>query len=391
MGRGRGDGKKRWDASQVVDLTRDGDSDGEEGVPLDSRTARGWRQRDQLRLTDPTGPADAELIESESNSSDEEHDEYALDEAYQDSTLAYAIELAMKDKDDILVERALDRIRDAQVMCQTKVKLSQRELDALERRRVQNEATNASRRDRTYRAKGKSTPSKLNVRWPPEPAYSAAASSASIPYTSTLQVPQSRPRTPSVQTLRMQPNMSPRTTGAYNLQDDMSSNTRPSSSSKAQSFQRPLPDDPQWTPSSRRSSNAMPVPPSTYASYLPSQMMTFDPRYPAPVGSTYAIPPTADVTYTPVYRPSSRESYTDRAAALSNVNLQPAPGINTPRRISSGSGTSSSDNGVQVSSPKAPVPATSRKTTGSPKSNGGSKTTGTPKKTVMSTRRRTRK
>ncbi|RLL97252.1 hypothetical protein CFD26_106900 [Aspergillus turcosus] len=54
-----------------------------------------------------------------------------------DSTVAYAVELAMKDDEERLVDKALERIQRAQTLGQKNVRLSQRELDALERKRVQ--------------------------------------------------------------------------------------------------------------------------------------------------------------------------------------------------------------------------------------------------------------
>ncbi|GIK06835.1 hypothetical protein Aspvir_002487 [Aspergillus viridinutans] len=54
-----------------------------------------------------------------------------------DSTVAYAVQLAMKDDEEWLVDKALERIRRAQILGQNNVRLSQRELDALERKRMQ--------------------------------------------------------------------------------------------------------------------------------------------------------------------------------------------------------------------------------------------------------------
>ena len=53
-----------------------------------------------------------------------------------DRTVAYAVELALRDREDWLVERALERIRRAQGSGNNNVRLSMRELDALERRRM---------------------------------------------------------------------------------------------------------------------------------------------------------------------------------------------------------------------------------------------------------------
>ncbi|KAL3457765.1 hypothetical protein BJX64DRAFT_268172 [Aspergillus heterothallicus] len=54
-----------------------------------------------------------------------------------DSTVAYAVQLAMKDNEEWLVEKALERIRRAHAEGQKNVTLSKRELEALERKRLQ--------------------------------------------------------------------------------------------------------------------------------------------------------------------------------------------------------------------------------------------------------------
>ncbi|KAL2839246.1 hypothetical protein BJX68DRAFT_248082 [Aspergillus pseudodeflectus] len=54
-----------------------------------------------------------------------------------DTTVAYAVQLAMKDNEDWLVEKALERIRRAHAEGQKNVTLSKRELEALERKRLQ--------------------------------------------------------------------------------------------------------------------------------------------------------------------------------------------------------------------------------------------------------------
>ncbi|KAI9373313.1 hypothetical protein BJX61DRAFT_388385 [Aspergillus egyptiacus] len=57
-----------------------------------------------------------------------------------DSTVAYAVRLAMKDNEEWLVEKALERIRRAHSEGQMNVRLSKRELQALERKRLQDES-----------------------------------------------------------------------------------------------------------------------------------------------------------------------------------------------------------------------------------------------------------
>lgn len=61
-----------------------------------------------------------------------------------DRTVAYAVELALRDREDWLVERALERIRRAQGSGNNNVRLSMRELDALERRRMGGPGTGVS-------------------------------------------------------------------------------------------------------------------------------------------------------------------------------------------------------------------------------------------------------
>lgn len=60
------------------------------------------------------------------------------------STVAYAVQLAMKDNEDWLVEAALERIRRAHSEGQKNVTFSKRELEALERRRLQADADSAA-------------------------------------------------------------------------------------------------------------------------------------------------------------------------------------------------------------------------------------------------------
>ncbi|KAL4985039.1 hypothetical protein BDW68DRAFT_165770 [Aspergillus falconensis] len=64
---------------------------------------------------------------------------------YEDTnrTVAYAVQLAMKDNEDWLVERALERIRRAHSEGHKNVAFSIRELEALERRRLQAEPDSA--------------------------------------------------------------------------------------------------------------------------------------------------------------------------------------------------------------------------------------------------------
>ncbi|KAL2003465.1 hypothetical protein VTN02DRAFT_3776 [Thermoascus thermophilus] len=83
-----------------------------------------------------------EQEEEEMGSSDGE--DYDLDD-HADRTMAYAVQLAMMDREDWLVENALDRIRRAHMLGKKGVRLSRDEKDALERRRLRTLAAHDSR------------------------------------------------------------------------------------------------------------------------------------------------------------------------------------------------------------------------------------------------------
>ncbi|KAF5865632.1 hypothetical protein ETB97_003050 [Aspergillus alliaceus] len=91
---------------------------------IDVNESLGWRKRmlEYDELFHETGPLDGM--------------DYNLHEDG-DSTIAYAIQLAMKDREEQLVDNALERVRRAQMSGQKNVRLSRRELEALERKRVQ--------------------------------------------------------------------------------------------------------------------------------------------------------------------------------------------------------------------------------------------------------------
>ncbi|EKV08437.1 Prenylated rab acceptor PRA1 [Penicillium digitatum] len=180
---------------------------------------------------------------------------------HEDSTVAYAIQLAMQDKEDQLVDTALERIRRAQVLGKKNVRLSKRELDALERKRQQTDGLSGSRRPSVNSVKVTSRPSSRRsaVVAPeqsgPYPTYTPDAHStwargtaaANSQPSSSSSAP--RPRTPTTQSLRSQPSNSPlRPTYTPYTPERFAPHGRPQSMQQAPVFQRPLPDDPQWVP-----------------------------------------------------------------------------------------------------------------------------------------------
>ena len=182
---------------------------------------------------------------------------------HEDSTVAYAVQLAMRDKEDQLVDKALERIRRAQVLGKKNVRLTQRELDALERKRQQTGSSSGLRRKPAGNA-GNSRP--VSRRGPaaiPEdqaaPYSFAPDSDWSRPPAATHGRPSSsssahRPRTPTTQSLRPQQSNSPLRPTYPSFAERFPPTGRPQSMQSMQSmhqhpmYGRPLPDDPQWAP-----------------------------------------------------------------------------------------------------------------------------------------------
>ncbi|KAF9886209.1 hypothetical protein FE257_011932 [Aspergillus nanangensis] len=172
-----------------------------------------------------------------------------------DSTVAYAVQLAMKDKEDWLVENALERIRRAQMLGQKNVRLSQRELEALERKRVHTTGTTPQKTNSYRTSLYRDTVQTGSPR-----NGTNAARKQSSPYTkgegggdgyvpwakaSGVQTP---PRPPSLRTqLPASSPVSPLQT-PYSERFPPSPLARSPVSLKSPTLTRPLPDDPHWMP-----------------------------------------------------------------------------------------------------------------------------------------------
>ncbi|PYI09023.1 prenylated rab acceptor 1 [Aspergillus sclerotiicarbonarius CBS 121057] len=189
-----------------------------------------------------------------------------------DSTVAYAVQLAMKDKEERLVDQALERIRRAQKQGQKNVRLSGRELEALERKRAQaNRTPDSEYRTSTPRGSpGSNRPlrppespsSKIGAQRsgssassPSKPAMPSSLSANNAAYafwTGTLGASagaQASARSPSARTASKQaPSRTP-LQPAY-TPDRLASIplARSSGAVKTSAFTRSLPDDPQWVP-----------------------------------------------------------------------------------------------------------------------------------------------
>lgn len=258
---------------------------------------------------------------------------------HQDSTVSYAVQLAMRDKEDQLVDTALERIRRAQMLGKKNVKLSKRELDALERRRQQNESNaGPSRRSRagsttstrpSSRRNGHTVPSEEFVGAYPPFAPGRPPSSSS-----------NRPRTPTMQSLRPQSSSSnsPLRAAYPGYANHVPPTARPQSMQQPV-YPRPLPDDPQWAPPPYYNSMQMNPYLSDQAPYQP-QLPT-DLR----VGSQ------SRVSYPTGAPPVEMPSPPGRRQSISSRQSQPRARAETPEEdseVSSEEESSSEDSDVQI-------------------------------------------
>ncbi|CRG87942.1 Prenylated Rab acceptor 1 [Talaromyces islandicus] len=268
----------------------DGDDDGDDAVVLGSLQRHGNKGNTstrELRLRNNGYDYDSELSDGE--------DFDLNDDA--DSTVAFAVQLALRDKEDMLVEKALERIRRAQMLGKKNVRLSQEELDALDRRRKQtanntkkvsmSKATGFTRQlDGKRRKSGESSKmssqlsSQAERRRSSQEQYLLDESSmayARAPSTRPSSS-SSRPRTPTMQSLRPQSSTnSPLSMHqpAYGQRFSDRDSLQPASP-RDLPYMRALPDDPQWAPRQRSSSNTTPYPDNFM--YQPYGLGPGDPR-----------------------------------------------------------------------------------------------------------------
>ncbi|MCJ1323776.1 hypothetical protein MMC10_000437 [Thelotrema lepadinum] len=282
----------------------DSDSDDDQGVDLDY-----MHKSDELYFTGgDIGPQRRHKRRSgyEDYSDDSEVDD-DFDEEDEDD------QLALREKEEILVARALERIRRAQALGKPNVKLTAAESDALERKMAKDRAKgrkpiiptkkiggsprNSSRTDLVPANQRKTSKSSLH----PSPSTN--------PPDEYFMPSSSRPgsRTNSSQNLKAQP----LTRNPKRLVSDPESPNLPYSRSPP--TRRPLPDDPNWQPRPRSSSSAnppYPVSPQEYGNYptpsIPSQYASSSRRNvsgPAELG--YPELPSSGRQF-PVHMPSVR-------------------------------------------------------------------------------------
>ncbi|KAJ5913494.1 hypothetical protein N7504_002377 [Penicillium tannophilum] len=258
MGRHNG-GRAQWDEDTRVKeiISEDDDVFGRELM----RNGRyPWQQEYGGRVTRRRLEYEDLTDETESVLDGGDYDLYE----HGDSTVAYAVQLAMRDKEDQLVDTALERIRRAQMLGKKNVRLSKRELAALERKRQQTDNTSAGASGtRTARSRqGSVSNSRPSSRRnghavPPEQqagAYPPFAPDAGWNRNAgphgrpTSSSSTNRPRTPTMQSLRPQQSNSPLRPPYSPFTERVPPNNRPQSMHPSAMYARPLPDDPNWAP-----------------------------------------------------------------------------------------------------------------------------------------------
>ncbi|KAI2788545.1 hypothetical protein POX_e06564 [Penicillium oxalicum] len=248
MGRHNQGGRAPWVGSTRVEEIVSGDEEERDdayGRELVRKARVAYGRELEFDNRGPRGRyGDEDIFDEAASVEGGEYDLYD----HEDSTVAYAVQLAMRDKEDHLVDQALERIRRAQMLGRKNVRLSQRELDALERRRQQaDEGTSSgARRSRPSGAAATSRPvSRRGGLAAPEQPSASYPHGAQDPHWNPAA--HARPRTPTMQSLRPRQSTSP-------IRPTSSQYFNPATSTRPPPLQqpvypRPLPDDPQWAPS----------------------------------------------------------------------------------------------------------------------------------------------
>ena len=293
------------------------------------------------------------------------------------------MQLALRDKEELLVEKALERIRRAQMLGKTNVKLTQPELDALERKRRKDEAkrktsaSNLKNNDRR-RSSGQSTSvpkEQKSIRRKSKglfSAYDAENSSGSRRATPPGMLVPGPKGVPVYSPLGFYPppaapkGSSPRTgsrsTSSHSLAQVMPSPSRnqqqrhPSGSEQHKPRSAPrspamssrsLPDDPNWIPRTRSSSTASTQPypqdPYQYQAYSPA-LPHVPSRYSQ--GRRIVSSPQPDLQYPSVRGELSTQS-SDPSFLRREHSGQATPGI-SDSDDHLGSDDDDEDDGVQV-------------------------------------------
>ena len=140
---GSGRQAQQWEEDRRFEEV-DSDEDDGQGVGLDKAFVS-----DELHFTgeDLGRRSRRRRVYDDGMSSESSSHEYESDHG-----AGGTMQIALRDKEDLLVQKALERIHRAQMLGRKNVKLTQPELDALERKRRKDEAESAPRKSETRKA-----------------------------------------------------------------------------------------------------------------------------------------------------------------------------------------------------------------------------------------------
>jgi len=309
--RRKGDARRsrQWEADRrVEEIDSDDDDDNGQGVGL-----HGTYPGDELHFTGADlglGIRNRQRRDHNYNYSSRSSEEENDSEGVSGGTM----QLALRDKEEMLVQRALERIRRAQMLGRTNVKLTQPEIDALERKRRKDQAksrdaeTNSKdveRRRSTGYFGNTIKNDKLGKRGSKDliPGYSKSGSSSPARATPPGMIVPGSDGIPSYAPFGYYPSSGSapqgrssrsgsRSTSSHNLQQlspplppnqahtqqrryvSVPEPSQPPPSSRSPPLPRRLPDDPNWIPRPRSASSSQPY------SNEPFQYQTHSPPLP---------------------------------------------------------------------------------------------------------------
>ena len=292
------------------------------------------------------------------------------------------MQIALRDKEELLVQRALERIHRAQMLGRTKVKLTQPELDALERKRRKDEAEsapkkpemrNADRRRSSGQSRDTLREQKSSRRKSKGyfPAYDGESSSSSrratppgilfpgpagvpaysplgyYPATTTPQGGSSRSGSRSASSHGLAQTSLPLPRAHKQRYSPGPDSAEPSPAPRSPQSSRRLPDDPNWIPRPRSASSV------SGQSYSPEQYQAYSPPLPQiphqySQGRRVVSSPQPDIQY-----PRNRGEPQARSSEPSSLRQERSRQF-TPERGESEEGSASDDDddddgdGVQV-------------------------------------------
>ena len=299
------------------------------------------------------------------------------------------IQIALRDKEEMLVQRALERIRRAQMLGRTNVKLTQPEIDALERRKrkeqvksrgTETPSKGAERRRSTGYSNNTTKYETLAKRKSKDlvPRYSKSASSSPALATPPGLVSPSPDGIPSLTpfSYHLTSGSAPqgrssrsgsRSTSSHNLQQlnpplrpnqphtqirryvSVPESLQPPASSRSPPLPRRLPDDPNWAPRPRSASSSQPYPPDPFQYQTHSPPL---PQLPAQYSQSRrnaSGPP--EVQYSNVQRlplPARPHAAASDPLILQREFIDEVPGEATPSEDDSDYDDDAEDSGVRV-------------------------------------------